>query len=86
MNKLPPELIKKLNLPLPKEAVSQHPTRTYLSAIKAIYVVERLNDVFGIGGWYIKHDIIEADTMIVVKGIFTVPEHGIEIEQFGVLE
>jgi len=83
MNKLPPELIKKLNLPLPKEAVSQHPTRTYLSAIKAIYVVERLNDVFGIGGWYIKHDIIEADTMIVVKGIFTVPEHGIEIEQFG---
>ena len=83
MNKLPPELIKKLNLPLPKGAVSQHPTRTYLSAIKAIYVVERLNDVFGIGGWYIKHDIIEADTMIVVKGIFTVPEYGIEIEQFG---
>jgi len=37
------DLIKK---PLPPEAVTQHPTKTYLSSIKAIYVTERLNEVF----------------------------------------
>ena len=28
-------------MPLPKEAVKQHPTKTFLSSIKAIYVTER---------------------------------------------
>jgi hypothetical protein len=37
-----------LRKPFPSEAITQHPTKTFLSTIKAIYVVERLNDVFGI--------------------------------------
>jgi hypothetical protein len=75
------ELLKK---PLPKEAVTPHPTKSYLSNIKAIYVVERLNDVFGLGGWQTKNKVIEAGTdMIVVKSIFTAPEYEITIESYG---
>jgi hypothetical protein len=36
----------KLKEPLPAEAITQHPTKTYLSSIKAIYVTERFNEVF----------------------------------------
>jgi hypothetical protein len=48
------EQIKLIKAPLPAEAITQHPTKTYLSSIKAIYVTERLNEVFEIGGWTIK--------------------------------
>lgn len=91
MDKLIEETVNKLKVPLPKEAISQHPTKKYLSTIKAIYVVERLNDVFGIGGWKIENSIIEkvpkttkdgTKEMVVVKSIFTTPE-GIHVESFG---
>lgn len=73
-----------LRAPLPAEAVAPHPTKNYLSTIKAIYVVERLNDVFGVGGWQVKNKVIEAgEKMIVVKSVFTVPDHGIRVEAFG---
>lgn len=78
------EQIALLKKPLPPEAVSPHPTKAYLSSIKAIYVVERLSDVFGIGAWRIKNEVIEHDSkMVVVKSILTVPEYNIEIESFG---
>jgi len=48
----------RLREPMPPEAITQHPTKTFLSTIKAIYVVERLNDIFGIGGWCIEHEIV----------------------------
>jgi hypothetical protein len=84
INKLLPETRNKLRAPLPAEAITKHPTKSFLSTIKAIYVVERLNDVFGIGEWYIEYDIIEAgDKWIVAKGILTVPHYGIRIEQYG---
>lgn len=75
------DLLKK---PLPPEAIKQHPTKTYLSTINAIYVVERLNEVFGVGEWKLKADVINSvDKMVTVKCEFTVPEYGIELEQFG---
>ena len=43
--KITPEMYEALKKPLPEGAVSKHPTKTYLSSIKAIYVTERLNDV-----------------------------------------
>jgi len=75
------ELIKK---PLPPESITQHPTKTYLSSIKAIYVTERLNEVFGIWAWTIKtNEITNAwKGMIVVKVIFEVPRYGIYYESF----
>jgi len=38
MEKLSPEQIALIKKPLPAEAISKHPTKTYLSSIKAIYV------------------------------------------------
>lgn len=73
-----------LNKPLPAEAVTPHPTKKFLSSIKSIYVTERLNEVFGVGRWRIKSEIIEnTDKMIVVKAFFSVPEYGIEYECYG---
>jgi hypothetical protein len=60
------EQVKLLKKPLPEEAISPHPTKTYLSSIKAIYVVERLNEVFGIGGWKIENEFIERTEMKVI--------------------
>ena len=59
----------KLRAPMPPESIQQHPTKTFLSTIKAIYVVERLNDVFGIGGWDMTHEIVsDTDDYVAVRG------------------
>lgn len=80
MKQLTTEQIAKLKEPLPKEAIKQHPTKTFLSTIKAIYVVERLNDVFGIGGWMAKNEFVErVDKWVVIKSTFEAPEYGITI-------
>lgn len=85
-------LLEKLRAPLPAEAISQHPTKPYLSTINAIYVVDRLNDVLGLGNWRVKNTIIEADQhnkMVLVKAEFTAKivadgtESEIYIESFG---
>jgi hypothetical protein len=92
MKTLNAEMIAKLKEPLPQEAVSPHPTKAYLSTIKVIYVVERLNEVFGIGGWYVENRVVEkkshptkngAVDMVVVESTLTVPECGIRISMFG---
>lgn len=71
------ELLKK---PLPQEAISQHPTKKFMSSIKAIYVTERLNDVFGVGKWFTRNEVIEAaEKMIIIKATFEAPEYGIII-------
>jgi len=96
MTKLPQEKIDALATPLPPEAIAPHPTKTYLSTIKAIYVVERLNQVFGIGGWFQRNEVVEISSevvagdgkrypnkMKVVHSFFEVPEYGIKLDNFG---
>lgn len=69
---------------LPSEAVTPHPTKKYLSSIKSIYVTERLNEVFGVGAWRVKTEVVDKDAkMVVCKVTFTVPDYGIEYECFG---
>lgn len=81
---LPKEILDALAEPLPKEAVGQHPTKSYLSTIKAIYVVERLNKVFGINGWHQRNEVISSSgQMKVVHSFLEVPEYGITLENFG---
>lgn len=58
--RLPSIYREKLSKPMPEGAIKPHPTKKYLSTIKAIYIVERLNDVFGIAGWEFESDIISA--------------------------
>lgn len=79
------EIREKLRHPLPDEAVTQHPTKPYLSSIKAIYVIERLNDVFGIGNWSYKQKVIERceGGVVVVEVHLKVPEYGISLSSFG---
>lgn len=81
---VPENIIAILKRPLPSEAVNPHPTKKYLSTIKVMYVVERLNEAFGLGGWFVGNEIIEAGpAMVVVRSRLTVPEYGIDVEQFG---
>src|SRR5579871_4417566 len=80
---LPADVLEKLKAPLPSEAVSPNPEKPGLSVIKVIYVVERLNDVFGLNGWRVVNQVVESGRMIVVKATVTIPQHGIVIEQYG---
>jgi hypothetical protein len=88
-------LIKK---PLPKEAVTQHPTKQNLSTIKAIYVTERLNDVFGIGSWIIETNIVgdvmekirttssgreRTEYTAILKTCLSIPDYGIYYESIA---
>lgn len=69
---------------LPSEAVTPHPTKKYLSSIKSIYVTERLNEVFGVGAWRVKTEVVDKDNkMVVCKVTLTIPDYGIEYECFG---
>lgn len=80
---LPAEVIAKLREPLPPEAVSPNPQKPGLSVIKVIYVVERLNEVFGLNGWRIVNEVVENGRMVVVKGALKIPKYNIHIEQYG---
>lgn len=79
------QMYEELKKPLPFEAVKKHPTKTFLSSIKAIYVTERLNDVFGCGAWTLKteHVTTTEKSMVVVKVTFEIPEYGVYYESFG---
>ncbi len=85
MQKINQQMRDALRKPLPTEAVKQHPTKTFLSSIKAIYVTERLNDVFGVGSWHLKvnHVTTSEKSMVVVKVEFSIPEYGVYLECYG---
>ena len=73
-----------LKEPLPVWAVKQHPTKTYLSVIDPMAVIDRLNEVFGLGEWHYKtENILFQEKFAVVKGTLTVDAHNIHLEQFG---
>ena len=64
---LPEDVKAKLKEPLPREAVSPNPQKPGLSVIKVIYVVERLNEVFGLNGWHVDNEVVETGRMVVVR-------------------
>lgn len=88
MKTLSKEQIDLLNQPLPQEAVKPHPTKNYLSSINAIYVTERLNQVFGVGAWQTHVEEVTTmpsgkNVMVVTKTCFEVEEYGIHLEAYG---
>ena len=85
IKKITPEMRKQLREPLPPEAVKPHPTKSYLSSIKAIFVTERMNTVFGVGSWQLRTERISENDkgMVVVKVTLTIPEYGVYYECFG---
>jgi hypothetical protein len=80
---LPEDLKLKLKEPLPREAVSPNPQKPGLSVIRVIYVVERLNEVFGLNGWHVDNEVVETGRMVVVRATLSIPRYAIAIEQFG---
>ena len=86
MQRLPsylPKLRGKLTRPLPPEAISAHPNKPGLSSVKAIYIIERLNEVFGLNGWEDYYEVVETGPMIVVRGCLRIPKYGIVRQQYG---
>lgn len=86
----------KLNKKLPSWAIKSHPTKSKMSVIHPMAVVERLNEVFGIGKWQTKVEYIKSYDWqqptksgerkvytATCKLQFTVPEYNIHLEQFG---
>ena len=66
---IPQKLRDALRSPMPKGAITKHPTKTYLSTVKAIFVAERLHDVFGFNGWEIEHAVVGAGNgYVLMKG------------------
>lgn len=56
------ELYAKLSAPFPAEAMTADTSRGFaLTSIKAQYVVERLNEVFGADGWEAKPSVLFND-------------------------
>ena len=85
-----------LQTPLPTWAIKPHPTKTNMTAIHPMSVIDRLNDVFGVGGWIFETEYIQCNPwmqktkngerqmyMSAVKGTLKVMSEGIHIEQYG---
>lgn len=90
------EMISALNEALPQCALSQHPRLAGKSAINAIYVTERLNNVFGVGEWTTSIEMADKTkfiqktkngdkekTMVVVKLTLDIPAYGVHYECYG---
>lgn len=75
------EMVAKLTALLPAEALY---TKNDLTMIRPIYVIERFNEVFGVGGWQTQTCPIEKDGQnVVCKTTLTVPEYNIYHESYG---
>jgi hypothetical protein len=79
------EMREKLRAPFPEDAYRAHPTKTFLTTLKAMYVTERLNDVFGVGRWHIEPEVIErTDNYVLIKGVFMSLDYEVSsIIQYG---
>ncbi len=79
------EMRDQLRSPFPNEAYQAIESKPYLTTLKAMYVTERLNDVFGLGRWTIEFNIIEkTPENIVLQGEFISFDFDIHVpKQFG---
>lgn len=88
------EQIKKLKEALPAWAIKQNPMKPKMSVIHPMAIIDRLNEVFGIGEWNYKVEFISCDKEVqktksgdrqiyvsAVKGRLEIGE--LIIEQFG---
>lgn len=88
------EQIQLLNKKLPEWAIKDHPTKKNMTVIHPMAVIERLNEVFEVGGWRFTTEYISCEPFIqktkngersmfmsAVKGRFE--SGGIVLEQYG---
>lgn len=90
------KLVLKLEEKIPQWAIKPHPTKAKMTVIHPMAVIERLNDVFGVGEWEFKTEYIQCNPFVqktqkgsrdmfmsAVKGILLVPKYSIHLEQYG---
>lgn len=82
--------IELINKWLPKNALKPGKSmgNVTMTDIAPWSVTDRLNEVFGIGGWQMRAEYVtmqegKGNPMVVVKMIFDVPEYNIHYECFG---
>lgn len=82
------EMVDMLRMPINPRALGTKPGSAGLTSIKAIYITERLNEVFGCGAWKVSTRLVseqknENKTMVVCHTTLSIPQYGIEYECFG---
>lgn len=83
-NDLPQKIVEKLKEPLPQKALKEHGTKKNLSSISPQYIIDRLNDVFGVNGWHFHTEIVDKkDKMVVVIGYLIICEYGVLKQAYG---
>lgn len=88
--------IDQLQAPLPSWAVKPNPMKPKMSVIHPMSIIDRLNEVFGVGAWQFKTTAIDCTKeiqktkngdrsvyMSSVHATLSIPEYDIHIEQFG---
>lgn len=85
IKKITPEMVESLKADFPEGAIKPHPTKSFLSTLKAYHVTNRLNEVFGVGRWEIKTEVVErTDDYVLVKGRFIAYDYDVQCtEQYG---
>jgi hypothetical protein len=79
------EMRELLKAGFPGEAYQQHESKKYLTTLRAMYIVERLNDVFGIGRWNLQHSVVSHENgYVLMKGRLLIFDYDCYIpEQYG---
>lgn len=79
------EMRNALRADFPDEAYKQHDSKNFLTTLKAMYIVERLNDVFGIGRWNLRHSVLSHEKgYVLMKGSLVILDYDCHIpEQYG---
>jgi hypothetical protein len=73
-----------LNRDLPAAALKPLAHKQGMTAITPIYVTDRMNEAFGLGGWQFEPEVInDSDKMVIVRGVLTIPSINARIVQFG---
>jgi hypothetical protein len=85
-----------LQAPLPSWAVKPNPMKPNMSVIHPMAIIDRLNEVFGVGQWHFKTTAIDCTKeiqktkngdrnvfMSSVHATLEIPEFDVHIEQYG---
>ncbi len=80
-----PEMHDALRAEFPGEAYKKHDSKSYLTTLKAMYVVERLNAVFGLGRWTVIHKVESAENnYVLMSGYIKVFDYDVHVPiQYG---
>lgn len=80
------DIYEKLKAPFPREAYEEDKSRGFkMTSVKAQYIVERLNDVLGLGAWKLEGEFEKCNSGALFHGKLTIKidDHLIEVENTG---